>query len=62
MSVLNISAYKFVALHDIQTLREGLLVQALGLQLKGTVLLAQEGINLFLAGPAPAVRLSLIHI
>ena len=56
MSVLNISAYKFVALHDIQTLREVLLAQSLGLQLKGTVLLAQEGINLFLAGPAPAVR------
>ncbi len=33
-----------------------LLAQSLGLQLKGTVLLAQEGINLFLAGPAPAVR------
>ena len=56
MSVLNISAYKFIALHDIQALREGLLAQSLGLQLKGTVLLAQEGINLFLAGPAPAVR------
>ena len=56
MSVLNISAYKFIALHDIQILRESLLAQSLGLQLKGTVLLAQEGINLFLAGPAPAVR------
>ena len=56
MSVLNISAYKFVALHDILALREVLLAQSLGLQLQGTVLLAQEGINLFLAGPAPAVR------
>jgi UPF0176 protein len=55
-SILNISAYKFVELPDASDLRQALLDRARSLQLKGTVLLAQEGINLFLAGPAQAVR------
>ena len=46
--VLNVSGYKFVALPDPHALRERLLARAQ--PLKGTVLLAQEGINLFLAG------------
>ena len=55
-SILNISAYKFVGLPDCHGLREQLHERALELQLKGTVLLAEEGINLFLAGPEDAVR------
>jgi len=55
-SILNISAYKFVPLPDATQLRPVLLQRAQALQLKGTVLLAEEGINLFLAGPAEAVR------
>ena len=55
-TTLNISAYKFVALPDAVELRITLLERALDLQLKGTILLAEEGINLFLAGPAEAVR------
>jgi UPF0176 protein len=55
-SVLNISAYKFVPLPDVNALRDSLLARATALQLKGTILLAEEGINLFLAGPAPAVQ------
>lgn len=55
-SVLNISAYKFVPLPDADALRDSLLAPATALQLKGTILLAEEGINLFLAGPAPAVQ------
>lgn len=55
-TILNISAYKFVPLPDAPALREILLSHALALQLKGTILLAEEGINLFLAGPAEAVR------
>ena len=55
-TVLNISAYKFVPLPDAVALRECLLERALALHLKGTILLAEEGINLFLAGPAVAVR------
>ena len=55
-AVLNISAYKFVPLPDANVLRESLLATALELSLKGTILLAEEGINLFLAGPASDVR------
>ncbi|HSV53773.1 MAG TPA: sulfurtransferase [Burkholderiaceae bacterium] len=55
-TILNISAYKFVPLDDTHTLRTRLLEQALADGLKGTILLAEEGINLFLAGPADAVR------
>ena len=55
-AVLNISAYKCVPLPDANVLRESLLATALELSLKGTILLAEEGINLFLAGPASDVR------
>jgi len=55
-SILNISAYKFVTLDDTAALRERLLADAGARGLKGTVLLAEEGINLFLAGPPDAVR------
>lgn len=55
-TVLNISSYKFVPLPDAAALREVLLARAQALQLKGTILLAEEGINLFLAGPADDVR------
>lgn len=55
-TTLNISAYKFIPLPDAAALREILLARALDLQLKGTILLAEEGINLFLAGPGEAVR------
>jgi UPF0176 protein len=54
--VLNVSAYRFVALPDAQSLRAPLLERALALGLKGTVLVAEEGINLFLAGDEAAVR------
>ncbi len=56
LPVLNISSYKFVALPDCATLRERLFERAAALDLKGTVLLAEEGINLFLAGAAENVR------
>ncbi|OZB47640.1 MAG: sulfurtransferase, partial [Thiomonas sp. 14-66-4] len=55
-SALNISAYKFIALDDLPALRERIARRCEALQLKGTVLLAAEGINLFLAGAAEAVR------
>ena len=55
-TTLNISSYKFVALPDAIDLQATLLARALALELKGTILLAGEGINLFLAGPADAVR------
>ncbi|MDO8449041.1 MAG: sulfurtransferase [Rhodoferax sp.] len=55
-TTLNISAYKFIALPDAAELRVTLLQRAQSLQLKGTILLAEEGINLFLAGSGEAVR------
>ena len=55
-TILNISAYKFTPLTDTLELRELLLARSQALKLKGTILLAEEGINLFLAGPPEAVR------
>ena len=55
-TIFNISAYQFVSLPDAPVLRDTLHRRALDWQLKGTILLAAEGINLFLAGPAEAVR------
>ncbi len=54
--ILNISSYRFVTLPDADMLRPRLHDWAESLGLKGTVLLAEEGINLFLAGPEGAVR------
>jgi UPF0176 protein len=55
-SILNISSYKFIALDGLAELRDQLLSHCRRLELKGTILIAQEGINLFLAGQASAVR------
>ncbi len=55
-SILNVSACRFVTLDDPQALRGALAQQAAALGLLGTILLACEGINLFLAGPPDAVR------
>ena len=60
--VLNVSAYLFVPLPDAAALREPLLARARALDLKGTILLAEEGINLFLAGQADAVRTLLAEL
>ena len=49
-NILNIAAYHFVALPDADALCQNLQITAEGLELKGTVLVATEGINLFLAG------------
>ena len=54
--ILNISCYKFVALPDAAELRDTLSARALAAELKGTILLAEEGINFFLAGPAERVH------
>ncbi|ABX36674.1 Rhodanese domain protein [Delftia acidovorans SPH-1] len=54
--ILNISCYKFTPLPDAAALRDTLAERAQALALKGTILLAEEGINFFLAGPAQAVH------
>jgi UPF0176 protein len=55
-SVLNISAYRFVAVDDAPQLRAVLRERAHSLGLLGTILLAPEGINVFLAGEPGKVR------
>ena len=54
--VLNMSAYRFVAIDDAAGLRDAIAALANRLGLKGSVLIAAEGINLFLAGAPAAVR------
>ena len=54
--IANIAAYKFVTIEDREVLREALYQQCLGSGLKGTILLAPEGINLFIAGERPSVE------
>ncbi len=48
--IVNIAAYKFVALPELRALRGRLLARCRGWGLKGTILLSAEGINLFVAG------------
>ncbi|QDV24562.1 sulfurtransferase [Aureliella helgolandensis] len=48
--ILNIAAYKFVQLDNLQQRRETLKALCDNLGLRGTILLSPEGINLFLAG------------
>jgi UPF0176 protein len=54
-SVVNIAAYKFVSLDSLPDLRAHLLTVTGDCALKGTILLAEEGINLFLAGSAEGI-------
>ncbi|MFZ4388120.1 MAG: hypothetical protein ACOYOI_08175 [Chthoniobacterales bacterium] len=50
MSFLNIAAYKFAELTDLPALRERLKSECSEADLKGSILLSPEGINLFIAG------------
>ena len=56
MQILNIAAYKFVALDDLPALKDAILHAVTARKIKGTVLLAEEGINLFLAAPSPEIQ------
>ncbi|WP_110240036.1 sulfurtransferase [Nocardioides gilvus] len=55
-AVLNVSAYLFTPIEDRDELRLTLVDRARAAELKGTILLAPEGINLFLAGRPEALR------
>lgn len=50
MRILNIAGYKFLPLQDLLSLQTDLTDLARQLNLKGTILLSDEGINLSLAG------------
>jgi len=56
MQILNTASYKFIALDALADLQGALRSQCQRLQLKGTILLSREGINLNLAGVADAVN------
>jgi len=56
MNYLNVSAYKFVELGSLESLRADLRERCVAAGLKGTVLLSPEGINLFLAGVESGLR------
>lgn len=47
---VNISVYKFVTIHDVEALQQQLQRECNKHELKGTVLVAIEGLNVFLAG------------
>ncbi len=51
---INLAFYKFVAVEDPQGLRDGLEELCLALELRGTILVAAEGINGMLAGSEEA--------
>jgi UPF0176 protein len=52
---LNIATYRFVPLADLPALRQRLWDAAQAQGIRGTVLLAEEGINLCLAGPTDGI-------
>jgi UPF0176 protein len=56
MNILNVAAYRFVELDHLPQLRAAFKARAEELGLKGTILVAMEGINLFLAGEARKVE------
>jgi len=53
--VRNLAAYRFVAVDDPHALAARVRANAEALSLRGTVLVATEGMNAFLAGEAPAI-------
>ncbi len=55
-AILNIAAYKFVAMTNLPPYRAELRKLCQDLDLRGTIMLSPEGINLFVAGEEPGVR------
>src|SRR5882724_7038645 len=60
--IANIAAYKFVELPELRSLRARLLARCQGWELKGTILLSVEGINLFVAGEREKIDLLLAEL
>jgi UPF0176 protein len=56
MRFLNVSTYRFVEIDDPHALRDRLAASAAAAGLKGTILVAREGLNLFVAGEPAALR------
>jgi len=62
VNIITISCYKFITLNDRETLKTDLTARCLELNLKGTILLAPEGINVFLAGAREAIDAIMAHL
>mgnify|MGYP001026360914 FL=1 len=62
MSVTVTAFYKFVAIADPPALRQELLALARAQAIKGTILIAPEGINATIAGPDAGIRHVLAHL
>jgi RluA family pseudouridine synthase len=56
LPITNIAAYRFAPLQELQALRTELLAFCNARQLRGTILLSTEGINLFVAGEAEKIE------
>ncbi|MBG6071109.1 UPF0176 protein [Polaromonas sp. CG_9.7] len=56
MKILNIAAYRFVALERLPELKDAIAQALTARRILGTVLLAEEGINLFLAADSAAIH------
>ena len=60
LPILNIAAYKFAELTGLPELRERLKTECRAFELKGSILLSPEGINLFIAGETSSVEKLLV--
>lgn len=60
--VVNIAAYKFVALEGLPELREELRELTRVQELRGTILLSHEGVNLFVAGSRAGIDILLARL
>lgn len=58
-AVTNISTYRFAELSNLKELRDDLIESCKAWELKGSILLSPEGINLFVAGVAESIDLLL---
>ena len=61
-AVTNIAAYRFAPLDELPALRERLTALCRSWNLRGTILLSPEGINLFVAGGSDAIERLLAEI
>lgn len=60
--IVNIAAYKFAPMGELQPLRADLRLRCEQLGVLGTILLAPEGINLFLAGSRQSIDAIVAHL
>lgn len=55
MEIINIAAYKFLSIEDCPSWQEALQERCDALELRGTIILANEGINIVLAGARESI-------